>query len=87
MPIISMFFGIIIRINFRDHNPPHFHAEYQGLQAIFRIDDGTLLEGEFPTKMTKIIEEWAREHRTDLQDNWNKAVRLAPTARIPGADN
>ncbi|MCA2960107.1 MAG: DUF4160 domain-containing protein [Silvanigrellales bacterium] len=87
MPIISLFFGIIIRINFRDHNPPHFHAEYQGMQATFRIDTGKLLDGEFPAKMTRIVEEWAAEHREALQANWAKAVELEPTARIPGADN
>lgn len=87
MPIISMFFGIIIRINFDDHNPPHFHAEYQGMEATFRIDTGNLLNGEFPARMTKIIEEWAAEHQAALQENWTKAVTLEPTVRIPGADN
>jgi len=87
MPIISLFFGIIIRINFRDHNPPHFHAEYQGMQATFRIDTGKLLGGEFPAKMTRIVEEWAAEHRAALQENWAKATKHEPTVRIPGADN
>ena len=45
MPTISVFFGIIIRMFYRDHSPPHFHAEYQGQSATFDFD-GNLLEGE-----------------------------------------
>jgi hypothetical protein len=33
MPEISRFFGIIIRMYFGDHNPPHFHAIYQDSTA------------------------------------------------------
>src|SRR6202041_311268 len=40
MPIISIFFGIVIRINFGDHAPPHLHAEYQGDEALFDIRTG-----------------------------------------------
>lgn len=38
MPVLSMFYGIIIRMYFDDHNPPHFHAEYQGYKAQFDMD-------------------------------------------------
>jgi len=37
MPIISTFFGIIIRMYFGDHNPPHFHAEFQGEKATIKL--------------------------------------------------
>jgi hypothetical protein len=33
MPIIATFFGIIVRMYFGDHNPPHFHVEFQGEKA------------------------------------------------------
>ena len=49
MPTISVFFGIIIRMFYRDHNPPHFHAEYQGQSATFDFD-GKLLEGEIDSR-------------------------------------
>jgi len=35
MPIISAFLGIVIRIHYNDHNPPHLHAEYQGSRSVF----------------------------------------------------
>lgn len=44
MPVISHFFGIIIRMFYREHGIAHFHAEYQGQQAIFTLD-GELLAG------------------------------------------
>jgi hypothetical protein len=44
MPIISTFFGIIIRMYFGDHNPPHFHVEFQGEKATFNFD-GYLIAG------------------------------------------
>jgi hypothetical protein len=47
MPIISTFFGIIIRMYFGDHNPPHFHVEFQGEKATFNFD-GQLLAGPSP---------------------------------------
>ena len=45
MPIISTFFGIIIRMFFDDHAPPHFHAEYQGQDALVDFN-GTILEAK-----------------------------------------
>jgi hypothetical protein len=44
MPIISTFFGIIIRMYFGDHNPPHFHVEFQGEKATFTLMVGCVLE-------------------------------------------
>jgi len=49
---ISVFFGIIIRIFYRDHSPPHFHAEYQGQNATFDFN-GKLLEGEIDSRTAK----------------------------------
>lgn len=49
MPLLSMFYGIIIRMYFDDHNPPHFHASYQGSHATFSLD-GELTEGDLPRK-------------------------------------
>lgn len=45
MPILSMFFGIIIRMCYDDHDPPHFHAEYQGMKAVFDFRGVTYYEG------------------------------------------
>jgi len=44
MPEISRFFGIIIRMFYDEHNPPHFHAEYRGEQAVFDLQ-GNITKG------------------------------------------
>ena len=42
MPIVSIFFGIVIRMFHREHAPPHFHASYQGFEALIVIADGRM---------------------------------------------
>ncbi len=58
MPTISMFYGIIIRmyaLGTKHHHLSHIHVEYAGLEAIFQIPDGELLEGELPVKQNKLV--------------------------------
>lgn len=58
MPTISVFYGIIIRMFFRDiekHHTPHIHAEYQGKIAVYSIVDGTPLAGELPPNKHKLV--------------------------------
>ena len=87
MPIISYFFGIYIRMYHDDHNPPHFHVEYQGHEALIAIENGELLEGGLPNKALKLVREWATEHQRELLDDWQLAIQLKPLQRIAGADN
>ena len=87
MPVISYFFGIYIRMYHDDHNPPHFHAEYQGHEGVFAIEDGAMLIGDMPRKAQKIIAEWAVEHRDALMADWELAVAMEPLEHIQGADN
>ncbi|HEX9774562.1 MAG TPA: DUF4160 domain-containing protein [Actinomycetota bacterium] len=73
MPVISTFFGIVIRMYYRDHAPPHFHAEHQGEQATFTFD-GTPLAGQLRSRTAKrLIEEWARAHAVELAADWDRA--------------
>jgi hypothetical protein len=70
MPIISTFFGIVIRMFYRDHEPAHFHAEYQGQQAKFDFD-GEVIAGEISSKTARrLIKEWASKNQTELEANW-----------------
>lgn len=86
MPIISSFYGILIRMYFADHAPPHFHASYQGHEALVRIADGSILEGSLPNKARAIVSDWAAAHRAELETNWQRGVDLLPMEQIPGAD-
>jgi len=70
MPYVSMFFGIIIRMFYSEHNPPHFHAEYQGSEGIFNFD-GKMLYGNIKSKTAiKLIREWSILRKKELEENW-----------------
>jgi hypothetical protein len=56
---------------FSEHNPPHFHVQYNEYKAIFRIDDLNILEGHVPAKVRGLIEEWAELHQAELLELWN----------------
>lgn len=82
MPTISMFYGVIIRMyNNGEHNPPHFHASYQGFNAVFNMD-GELINGEMPRRQVKIIAAWAEIHRDELLANWELAINEQPLYKI-----
>jgi hypothetical protein len=69
MPEISRFYGIIIRMYFNDHNPPHFHAEYQGEQAEYNIKTLEIIAGNISNRANALILEWASLHREELLNN------------------
>ena len=81
MPTLSMFFGIIVRMFVDDHNPPHFHASYQGYNATFDLE-GNPLEGELPSKQTKLVAAWAQIHHEELIANWSLAESKEPLFKI-----
>lgn len=72
MPSISMFFGIVITMNYLDHEPPHFHARYAGHKASFSLD-GDLIVGDMPSRQLKLIAAWATIHSDELLANWDLA--------------
>jgi hypothetical protein len=73
MPIISRFFGIVIRMFYDEHNPPHFHAEYQGRKAVFDFQ-GNILKGNLSSRTaTKLVREWTDNHVSELEEDWRLA--------------
>ena len=63
MPVVSRFYGIIIFMNYNDHNPPHFHARYQDYEIIVEIQSG-LVQGKMPKRALQFIFEWMNAHET-----------------------
>lgn len=86
MPTISAFFGIVIRMYFQDHLPPHFHATYAGEEVLVRIDTLEVLAGAVPRRALALVLEWAQLHRAELADDWERAERLQPLEPIPPLD-
>jgi len=72
MPVISMFFGIVIYMNWDEHNPPHFHARYQDYEGAFNLY-GELIKGDMPSGKRKFIAAWAELHKDELAANWELA--------------
>jgi hypothetical protein len=82
MPEISRFFGIVIRMYFKDHNPPHFHVSYGKYEASINIDNFAIIDGRLPPRIHGFVVEWASIHKEELLDNWNKAKDLKAPKNI-----
>lgn len=89
MPTISMFYGILIRMFFRDidkHKVPHIHADYQGRVAVYSIAEGVVLAGSLPANKHKLVIAWLAIHQEDLLANWELAVNGRNPFSIKGLD-
>lgn len=82
MPVITRFYGIIIKMYFSDHLPPHFHAIYNEYNGIFDINSLELVEGDLPNKATKMVKEWANQYQKELIKMWNSKNFI----KLPGLE-
>ena len=75
MPEITRFYGILIKIFFRnEHNPPHIHAIYGEYNGLFEISTMKMIEGDLPKKAQSLVEEWGSQYKDELMDMWNNKV-------------
>ena len=77
MPVISMFYGLLISMYYLDnkqHNLPHIHVRYGDEEAVFSIPEGEMIEGFLSKKKRKLVEAWIEIHQEDLIANWSLAV-------------
>lgn len=81
VPEVSRFYGIRICIQFKDHAPAHFHAEYGEFQIKVDLADGRV-RGRFPRRALRLVLEWYDLHRAELEANWQRAIQGLPVARI-----
>ena len=70
MPVIARFYGILIKMYFKEHGVPHFHAIYAEYNGVFDIQTLEMIEGDLPNRATKLIREWAKHYQADLQEMW-----------------
>jgi len=82
MPEISRFFGIVIRMYFDDHPPPHFHAIYGKHEAQIGINPIDVLHGSMPRRAESMVIEWSATHQQELMQNWNRLKNDQPAQRI-----
>jgi hypothetical protein len=82
MPEISRFFGVVIRMFYNDHAPPHFHAEYGEHEALIEIDTLAVNQGELPRRVHAFVLEWASQHRDELRADWELARTRQPLVPV-----
>lgn len=85
MPVLSRFYGIVIYMNYREHEPPHFHARYQDYEISVEIRSG-IIEGRMPKRALQLLIEWAEQHQDELNANWQRVQRKQPLSPIPPLD-
>jgi hypothetical protein len=86
MPIMSMFYGIIIRlyvIDNKHHNVPLIHAKYSEFEAPISIEDGEILAGDLPRKQLRLVQAWIELHRDELRAKTHLPTSRYSPARIP----
>lgn len=73
MPVISRFYGIVIKMYLRqkEHNPPHIHAIYGEYIGLFSIQDGEMFEGDMPIKGQQMVKEFVLHYKEKLLEMWN----------------
>jgi Domain of unknown function (DUF4160) len=72
VPVISKFLGILVTMNYREHDPPHFHAWYSGREGTVSIRDGKV-KGDLPRRVEALLLEWRQLHVAELEENWRRA--------------
>ncbi len=83
MPEISRFFGIVIKMFYDDHIPPHFHAEYGDHRALIGIRTLSVFAGHLPPRALGLVIEWATLHRQELLSDWERARAKQELHKIP----
>ncbi len=73
MPIISRFFGILIFMFWREHNPPHFHAKYAEDEIVIEIETGKINGGSMLRRALALVQEWRELHKDELMQDWKLA--------------
>jgi len=74
MPEISRFLGIVITMYFDEHNPPHFHIQYNEYRASMNLTDLNIIAGVLPAKVRGLVEEWAELHQDELTHMWTTKI-------------
>jgi len=76
MPTISVFYGLMIQMYFREHAQPHFHVIYGDFKAVVDIQRLELTDGKLPRRAINLVLDWAELHQQELLNDWNLCQTL-----------
>jgi len=82
MPEICRFYGIIIFMNYNDHDPPHFHARYEDQEVIMEISSG-IVKGQMSKRALRMLFDWSEIHHEELMENWQLARDRKQLEKVP----
>jgi Domain of unknown function (DUF4160) len=82
VPRISAFYGIVITMHYRGHEPPRFHTVYGEYRVQIVIATLEPLSGELPARALRLVREWAEQHRAESEANWDRARAREPLDTI-----
>ena len=74
MPELCRFYGIVVRMYFADHPPPHFHVSYGSHQAVLDVEALSVISGDLPARALGLVVEWATLHQDELRSAWRRAA-------------
>ena len=70
MPVIARFYGILIKMYFREHGVAHFHAIYGEFNGVFEVGSLNMIEGDLPARAQRLVRDWAEQYKDELQRMW-----------------
>lgn len=70
MPVIARFYGILIKMYFREHGVAHFHAIYGEFNGVFEVSSLNMIEGDLPARARRLVRDWAEQYKDELQRMW-----------------
>ena len=85
MPVISMFYGVIVMMYYFDnrrHHEPHIHVQYSDEEAVISIPGGEVIEGSIRANKLRLLQAWIEIHQEDLMADWQLAVNGQPVFKI-----
>ena len=70
MPVITRFYGILIKMYFKEHGVAHFHAIYGEFNGVFNIETMEMIEGDLPSRALRLVKDWVKKYQSELQEMW-----------------
>lgn len=79
MPVIARFYGITVKMYFREHGVPHFHAVYGEFNGVYEVSTLEMIEGDLPVRAQRLVRDWAERYRGELVSMWQtQEYKLLP---------
>jgi hypothetical protein len=82
MPVLSKFYGIVIRMLRAQPFDARFHAFYGDTELVVQVWPLKVIEGDAPPRVRQLVLEWATQHQQELLSAWNRCLKGQPIASI-----